>query len=118
MVNRSVRPTQAECTLIDGTTQCNYNQLMRFEWDEAKRESNILKHGIDFVDVKNVFEGETVTIIDDRFDYAEDRFITLGLLEGRIVVIVHTETDDVIRVISARKATKNEEVIYFKEIAD
>lgn len=91
---------------------------MRFEWDEAKRESNILKHGFDFIDVKNVFEGETVTILDDRFDYAEDRFITLGLLGRRVVVIVHTETNDVIRIISARKATKNEEIRYFKEIAD
>lgn len=91
---------------------------MRFEWDEAKRESNILKHGIDFIDVESVFEGETVTILDDRFDYAEDRFITLGLLDRRVVVIVHTETNDVIRIISARKATKNEEISYFKEIAD
>jgi uncharacterized DUF497 family protein len=88
---------------------------MRFEWDDAKCESNILKHGID---VENVFEGETVTILDDRFDYAEDRFITLGLLDGRVMVIVHTEGSNVIRIISARKATKNEEISYFKEIAD
>ena len=91
---------------------------MSFEWDEDKRESNILKHGFDFIDVENVFTGTTVTILDDRFDYGEDRFITLGLLDGRVVVIAHTETDDVIRIISVRKATKNEEVSYFKEIAD
>ena len=91
---------------------------MEFEWDEAKRESNLLKHGIDFVDVENVFEGETVTIPDARLDYGEDRFITLGLLKGRVVVIVHTETADIIRIISARKATRNEEISYFKEIAD
>ena len=91
---------------------------MRFEWDEVKRESNILKHGIDFIDVEYVFEGGTVTVLDDRTDYTEDRFITLGLLDGRVVVIVHTETNDVIRIISARKATKNEEISYFKEIAD
>ena len=91
---------------------------MRFEWDEAKRESNILKHGIDFIDVEKVFEGQTVTILDDRFDYEEERFITLGLLDGRVVVLVHIEAEDVIRIISARKATKNEEISYFKEIAD
>ena len=91
---------------------------MRFEWDEAKRESNLLKHGIDFIEVEKVFEGETVTILDVRFDYGEERFITLGLLDGRVVVIVHTETDDLIRLISARKATSNEEISYFKEIAD
>jgi len=91
---------------------------MRFEWDEAKRESNLLKHGIDFVDVEKVFVGETVTILDDRFDYGEERFITLGLLDERLVVIIHTETNDLIRLISARKATRNEEINYFQEIAD
>jgi uncharacterized DUF497 family protein len=91
---------------------------MRFEWDEAKRESNLIKHGIDFIDVEKIFEGETVTILDDRLDYGEERFITLGLLDGRVMVIVHTETEDLIRLISARKATSNEEISYFKEIAN
>jgi uncharacterized DUF497 family protein len=91
---------------------------MRLEWDEAKRQSNILKHGIDFVGIDVVFESETVTILDDRFDYGEDRFVTLGLLNGRVVVIAHMETDHVIRIISVRKATKNEEISYFKEIAN
>jgi hypothetical protein len=91
---------------------------MRLEWDEAKRQSNILKHGIDFVGIDVVFESETVTILDDRFDYGEERFVTLGLLNGRVVVIAHTETDEVIRIISIRKATKNEENSYFKEIAN
>ena len=54
----------------------------------------------------------------DRFDYGENRFITLGLLNGIVLVVVHIETDTIIRVISARKATKNEEKSYFKEIAD
>ena len=53
-----------------------------------------------------------------RFDYDETRFITLGLLDGRVVVIAHTETQEVIRIISVRKATKNEEANYFKEITD
>ncbi len=91
---------------------------MQYEWDEAKRLSNIQKHGIDFVGIEKVFAGETVTILDDRFDYGEPRFITLGLLSGRVVVIAHTETLGVIRIISVRKATKNEEARYFKEIAD
>jgi hypothetical protein len=91
---------------------------MLFEWDEAKRRSNIQKHGIDFVGIESVFVGTTVTILDDRFDYGESRFITLGLLSGCVVVIAHTETSEVIRIISVRKATKNEETSYFKEIAD
>ncbi len=77
-----------------------------------------LKHGSDFVGIKEVFEGDTVIILDDRFDYGEERFITLGLLQERVVVIVHTETDEMIRIICVRKATKNEETSYFKQIAD
>lgn len=91
---------------------------MRYEWDEAKRQSNIQKHGIDFAGIEKVFAGITVTIPDDRFDYGESRFITAGLLGGDVVVIAHTETGEVIRIISVRKATKNEEIGYFKEIAD
>jgi uncharacterized DUF497 family protein len=91
---------------------------MEFEWDEAKRLLNLEKHGIDFIHVEQVFEGETITILDDRFDYGEERFVTFGLLEGRVVAIAHTETDEVIRIISVRKATKYEEESYFKEISN
>jgi uncharacterized DUF497 family protein len=89
---------------------------MKFEWDENKCESNIHKHGVDFADLEPLFQGETVTIIDDRYDYGEDRFVTLGLLNGVVIVVVHTEADDTIRIISARKATSYEEESYFKEI--
>lgn len=91
---------------------------MDFEWDEEKRRSNITKHGIDFVGIEVLFEGETVTILDDRFDYGEERFITLGLLEGRVVAITHTETDATIRIINVRKATTNEEENYYREIGN
>ncbi len=91
---------------------------MRFEWDEAKRRSNITRHGIDFVDVDDVFAGETITFLDDRYDYDETRFLTFGLLWGEVVAIVHIETDEVIRVISVRRASKDEEETYFKEVRD
>lgn len=91
---------------------------MGFDWDEDKRKSNLREHGIDFVGIEQLFDGETVTILDDRFDYGEERFVTFGLLEGRVVAVVHTETDELIRIISVRKATKNEESSYFKEIAN
>jgi uncharacterized protein len=91
---------------------------MEFAWDEAKRKSNLRNHGIDFVGIEQVFEGETVTVLDDRFDYGEKRFVTFGLLDNRVVAIAHTETDEVIRIISVRKATKYEESCYFKEISD
>ena len=88
-----------------------------FEWDEDKRLANIRKHGIDFADVAALFEGNTVTIEDDRFDYGERRFVTLGLLKGRVVVVVHTERDGVTRIISIRKATRYEEISYFEQVA-
>jgi uncharacterized DUF497 family protein len=89
-----------------------------FEWDETKRQTNIRKHGIDFVDVPSVFGGVTVTIEDNRYDYGETRFITLGLLKRHVIVVVHTERDQNIRIISARKATRHESELYFKQIAD
>lgn len=91
---------------------------MRFEWDEAKRRSNIRKHGIDFPAVQVILAGRTITFEDDRFDYGEKRFLTVGLLWSRPVTIVHTETDQVMRLISIRKASKNEENLYFKKISD
>jgi uncharacterized DUF497 family protein len=91
---------------------------MRFEWDEAKRRTNIRKHGIDFADAEKVFEGITVTIEDTRAEYGERRFVTLGVTMGRVVVVVHTEESDVIRIISVRKATRYEEANYWKQIAD
>lgn len=99
---------------------------MEFEWDEAKRLANLRKHGIDFVDVPAVFEGDIVTVEDDRYNYGEQRFITLGLLQGRVVAIVHTERDDSLRdgeaertrIISARKATRYEQRTYFEQISN
>ena len=91
---------------------------MRFTWDEDKRLTNIRKHGIDFLGVKTVFDGYTVTMEDDRLPYDEQRFVTLGFLEGRIVAVVHTERDDLLRIISIRKATRYEQRIYFARLAD
>ena len=91
---------------------------MPYEWDEQKRLSNARKHGIDFRDAVRIFEGDTVLMDDDRFDYGERRFISLGLLQGRVIVIAHTEQAGVTRVISARKATKYEQRLYFQGIAD
>jgi uncharacterized DUF497 family protein len=86
--------------------------------DEEKRAANLKRHGFDFADVAQFFENPRDTIIDDRFDYGEIRFFTIGLVNGRVVAISHTETEDVIRIISARKADRNEQTKYFKEIAD
>ena len=87
---------------------------MHFEWDEQKNQINIRKHGLDFADAPTVFAGATFTFEDDRFDYGEDRFITLGMLAGEVVVIAHTERGDNVRIISMRKATKYEQKLYFQ----
>ena len=89
---------------------------MNFEWDENKRSSNLRKHKIDFLDAQEVFCGCTITIEDKRENYGEQRFITFGNSQGRIVAIVHTETDQTIRIISIRKATKNETRGYYEAI--
>ena len=89
---------------------------MKFEWDENKRQINLQRHGIDFVDAESVFTNEVVRTIDGRFEYGEIRFLTFGLLRGEVVAMVHTETDELIRIISFRKATRYEQTEYFKEI--
>ena len=86
---------------------------MNFEWDDIKRKLNIKKHGIDFINASMIFDNYTLTIEDDRYDYGEERFVTFGILEGRVVVVVHTEDED-----SIRKATKYEEKKYFSQISD
>ena len=91
---------------------------MRLSWSEDKRQSNLRDHGLDFVDAPRVFDGVTYTFEDDRFDYGEQRFVTLGLLDGIVVSIVHTESARVIRVISFRKATKHEQAIFFNSVKD
>ena len=91
---------------------------MSYGWDEQKRQINVKKHGVDFIDVPEVFDGDTVTIPDDRFDYGENRFIVIGILKNMVVVVIYTERGENIRIISARKATKNEQIYYFKQFSD
>lgn len=91
---------------------------MRFEWDEKKRLINIRRHGIDFVDAESIFDSETYTVVDERFDYGEVRWLTLGIVKGRILAVIHLEDDDLIRIISVRKAERHEQETYFKNIRD
>ena len=85
---------------------------MNIIWDEAKRESNLHKHGIDFIDVQDVFDGHTVTFEDAR-NYNEERFITIGIVRFQIVVVIYAYRDtNEIRLISARRATKYEQKLF------
>ena len=89
---------------------------MEFAWSKVKRTTNLKVHGLDFVDAAMVFDGATFTFEDDRFAYGEQRFVTLGLLAGIPVSIVHTENEHEIRIVSFRKATLREAQIYFDQI--
>lgn len=91
---------------------------MEYEWDEAKRVANLRKHGIDFTDVPTVFDGDILTVEDDRSSYGEQRFVTFGLLQGRVIAVVHVEREESTRIISARKATKYEQRIYFEQLSN
>jgi len=89
---------------------------MKFIWHEAKRKTNLKKHGVDFVDAQKVFAGPTFTFEDNRDNYGEQRWVTLGLFGMKVIVIVHTETLDEIRIISMREANKNEQQLFFRNL--
>jgi len=90
--------------------------MFRFFAPRSHCAANLKILGLDFVDASSVFEAATYTLEDNRFSYSEQRFVTLGLLAGIPVSIVHTENAHEIRVISFRKATKREAQIYFRAI--
>jgi len=80
-----------------------------FEWDEAKNLENIRNHKIDFTDVSKMFEGSILIELDNRIDYGEDRWIGIGFLRNGVAVVVWTERqNDVVRIISARRANRYE----------
>jgi uncharacterized DUF497 family protein len=92
---------------------------MQFEWDEEKNRVNIRKHGLDFSDAGEIFTMPVLAALDDREDYGEDRWIGIGMLKSRIVVVVYTTRGrDTIRIISLRKALSHERKRYEKVLRD
>lgn len=85
-----------------------------FEWDDAKAANNLRKHGVDFEEAKTVFEDPfALTIADDLHSEDEDRWIVLGLsLLARVLLVVHTERKERVRIVSARQATPFERSQY------
>jgi len=79
-----------------------------FQWDEEKRQQNLLKHGIDFLYAAQIFEDDVVKIVDDRQDYGETRYLAVGTVASELFAVVYTLRGDVIRLISARRARKKE----------
>lgn len=91
-----------------------YYPGMRFTWDETKRQVNLNKHGLDFADVEQVFAGPLMLVEDHRRDYGEQRMIGIGLLGFLVVLIVHVESEQEIRIISMRQATSDETDLFFR----
>ena len=92
---------------------------MNFEWDKEKNKENIRKRGLDFFDAREMFEAPMLTELDTREDYGEDRFIGIGFLKSYVAVVVYTEPDEqTIRVISLRKALKDERQRFERELSN
>jgi uncharacterized protein len=90
--------------------------MIEFEWDDAKAADNLRKHGVSFEFAAKAFRDPFgIEWIDDREDYGEVRTILLGTADGSILVVVYTERESRIRLISARRATKNEQDRYYRE---
>lgn len=91
---------------------------MVYEWDENKNKLNIRKHGVDFNVAKRLFERSVLTALDIRNDYGEEREISIGLVDGVLMLtVVHTDREhNVVRIISTRKATRQERRRYEKNI--
>ena len=85
---------------------------MRISFDAVKRERTLAERGLDFADAGAVFSGLTFDRVDRRQDYGEERIITIGVLAGRMVVIVWTQRDDARHDISMRKANDREKQRY------
>ena len=85
---------------------------MKVEFDAAKRAGTLEQRGLDMARAGEVLDGATLTIADDRMDYGETRYITIGFLDERMVVLVWTPRGDVHRIISMRKANDREKAIY------
>lgn len=83
---------------------------MKFEWDKAKSKNNIQERGLDFADAHKMFKSPMLVSPDDRKDYGEDRYVGLGYIQNRLVVVVFTKRKpNIVRIISLRKANKREQ---------
>ena len=85
---------------------------MQIIFDFAKRDRTLSERGLDFADAALIFTGRHFTIEDDRQDYGESRFVTVGLLTGRMIILVWTPRGAARRIISMRKANEREQNLY------
>ena len=96
-------------------TLCIY--IVEFEWDETKNRANIRKHGVSFATASRIFEKPFLTRRDNRRQYGEDRYISVGEVDGvAVVVVAHTDRGDRTRLISARPASRKERQAWHEHI--
>ncbi len=85
---------------------------MRYDWDEAKRDANLAKHGVDFADAEDFEWERAIEVPDDRRDYGEPRWIALGPIRARLHVLIYTRRGRRVRIISLRRANIRERKFY------
>ena len=90
--------------------------VLTITFDPAKRDLTLKHRGLDFARAGEVFTGQTATVVDDRFDYGETRYITGGHLDGRLVVMVWTQRDEACHVISMRHCHAKEEKVWRRRL--
>lgn len=89
---------------------------MKIEFDPSKREMTLLHRDLDLARAGEIFDGSTITVTDDRKDYGETRYISIGVLDERMVAVVWTWRATARRIISLRKANDREQKIYGKRL--
>lgn len=99
----------SEGKTLDIGAKCIYN-MTNYEWDQAKREVNLNKHGVDFADIEYFQWDSAIVGRSDR--QGETRYIGVGLLQGRLHVVVFTDRDNKTRIISLRRANQEERLRY------
>jgi uncharacterized DUF497 family protein len=89
--------------------------MVSFTWDSEKARANLAKHGVSFEEARDAFRDPFgLELLDDRFDYGEDRFILIAMARGRCLTVVYVDQGDGCRLISARPSTKAEQDAYFE----
>ena len=89
---------------------------MVFEWDEAKNQANVRKHGVSFETARRIFDGPVLTWPDNRRDYSEDRYVSIGQVAATLIVVAHTDREGHARLISARPASRKERQAYHEQV--
>ncbi len=91
-----------------------YTSFMRFDWDPAKAAENLANHKVSFEEASSIFgDPLATTVADPDHSVGEERFLTTGLsIQQRLIIVWHTEEEDMIRIIGAREATPHERRIY------